>query len=350
MQYSPCRFMSQTMVSIDMAGENTFESALDAVAETVGEQTTEAFELLGNETRLAILLTLWAAQEPGRPVSDAEDVVVSFSELRERLGRPDSGQFNYHLTKLVGQFVEQSNEGYTLTPAADQILHTVFAGALTDPPSFDGEPIDAGCPQCGAPTVIDYNDGMLTQRCTSCEGIFRGPDLPPGTLQLQYRPPVGLTNRTPQEFFRKGNTRTRHQSISMAESVCPDCFGSVTASLHLCETHDDADGTVCVNCGQRWDTQWIMVCDICKFDIEIPGFAPIFTETGVRAFYYDHGRDHDALYDAGAWDMLFDPIEAVEVTAKDPVELRVTVDLEGDRLTVTLDADATVIEVLASKS
>lgn len=350
MQQSPYRFMTRTMVFGNMVGENSIEPGLDAVAETVGEQVIEAFEVLGNETRLAILLTLWEAQEPGGPTAEAEDVALSFSALRERLGRPDSGQFNYHLGKLVGPFVGQSDEGYTLTTSAERILHAIFAGALTDPSSFDGEPIDTGCYRCGAPTVIDYEDGMLLQRCTSCEGGFQGPRLPPRTLGRLYLPLAGLTNRTPQEFFRTRNTWDRHRWMSMAKGVCPDCSGSVTAALHICEAHDTADGTVCANCGQSWDPQWAFVCEVCKLDWHIPGFSPIFTATGVRAFFYEHGRDHDALYDAAAYDKLIDPIEAVDVTAEDPVELRVTVELEGDRLTVTLDADANVSGVSASKT
>jgi DNA-binding transcriptional ArsR family regulator len=47
-----------------------------------------AFSVLGDETRLRILRTL----------GDATDL-LSFSELRERLGRPDSGQFNYQAVK-----------------------------------------------------------------------------------------------------------------------------------------------------------------------------------------------------------------------------------------------------------
>lgn len=92
-----------------------------------------------------------------------------------------------------------------------------------------------------------------------------------------------------------------------------------------------------------------MVCEVCKFSWHVPGFYPIFTDTGVTAFYYEHGLDLVALHDAAAFDRLNDPLEAVTVTAEDPVELRVTVELEGDRLAVTLDADANVSKVSVSK-
>ena len=35
----------------------------------------------------------------------------TFSELREAVGMRDSGQFNYHLDKLLGTFVRVTEEG-----------------------------------------------------------------------------------------------------------------------------------------------------------------------------------------------------------------------------------------------
>jgi hypothetical protein len=56
-----------------------------------------AFRLLSDETRVGILRGLW----------EASNDAVSFSELRERVGTPDSGQFNYHLGKLREHFVSK---------------------------------------------------------------------------------------------------------------------------------------------------------------------------------------------------------------------------------------------------
>lgn len=89
---------------------DSFDSPLEAVARRVGEQTTDAFEILGNDTRLAILLALWEAKEPGPPFAEPSERAVSFSELRDRVGVKDSGQFNYNLDKLVGAFIEQAEK------------------------------------------------------------------------------------------------------------------------------------------------------------------------------------------------------------------------------------------------
>lgn len=71
---------------------------------SVGEQATEAFALLGNETRLAILGALCERIDPVE-----SDVAVRFSELCDRVVTTDSGQFTYHLERLTGQFVESTD-------------------------------------------------------------------------------------------------------------------------------------------------------------------------------------------------------------------------------------------------
>ncbi|ADJ16460.1 winged helix-turn-helix domain-containing protein [Halalkalicoccus jeotgali] len=65
----------------------------------------EAFAALADETRLGILQTLWK--------SDTQ--TMTFSELRRAVGIRDPGQFNYHLGKLVGQFVTKVDGKYRLT-------------------------------------------------------------------------------------------------------------------------------------------------------------------------------------------------------------------------------------------
>lgn len=328
-----------------MAGANSSASPLDAVTDTVGEPTIEAFETLGNETRLAILLALWDAKSPGPPVSEPSDPPIPFSELRERVGIRDSGQFNYHLDKLTGPFVESTDDGYLLTTAAEQVLSAIFAGTLSEHSSFEGEPIDSECGRCGGSVVIDYADGTLLQRCTNCTGTWREPGDPPGVLSKGYLPPVGLENRTPQEFHWQGNTWTRHRLFSMVEGACPRCSGTVTTHINICEGHDTEDVSICDQCGSEFEFQTNFVCDICKHSWWVPASMPIFTEAAVRAFYHERGLDHDALYDASETEKLRDSIEQVEVTTGEPFELVVTVEIDGDRLEVTLDDEAHVTNV-----
>lgn len=334
----------KTVVTNHMANANTSESPLESIESAVGEQTIEAFKILGNDTRLAILLALWDAQDHDPAQTKPTRATVSYSELKERIGVRDSGHFNYHLGKLTGTFVESSDEGYELKTPGEQILHAVLAGTLMDHSSFRDEPLDVACYRCGASTVVDYREGMLIERCTSCEGKWHSPDAPPGMISGGYLPPVGLENRSPQEFHRTGNTWIRYRLFSMMEGVCPDCSGTVTASINGCEDHDTADETVCVACGSLFEIQWLFVCDVCKLGWRTPGAAPIYTELGVSVFFHEHGLDPNALYDASALAILHDAVDRVAIRSEDPVEVVVTVELDGDRLDVTLDGDARVLE------
>lgn len=321
------------------------DSPLEAAAGGVGERATEAFAILSNETRLAILLALWEAQDPGPSPSEPVQPGVSFADLRDRVGIDDPNQLTYHLQKLAGPFVDQTDAGYTLTAPAEQVLHAVMAGTLTDPPSLEGEPVDSECVHCGGTIVIDYSDGVLVERCTSCEGTYQQPDQPAGMVSKGYRPPTALANRTPREFHRQGRTWTRYRMHSMIEGACPDCSGTVTTTVHVCENHDTHDGTVCDHCGALWRIRTLFVCDVCKNALQTPARAPIFTEVAVTAFFYDHGLDPDALYDAASLEVIDDAIERTDVVSEDPLEVAVTVELDGDRLTATLDDDAHVIDV-----
>lgn len=81
----------------------------------------EAFALLGNETRIAIVDALGDA-----------DGSLSFSDLRSAVGVRDSGLFNYHLSKLLGAFVERTDDGYELSEAGVHAYESILDGSFGD--------------------------------------------------------------------------------------------------------------------------------------------------------------------------------------------------------------------------
>jgi citrate synthase len=77
----------------------------------------ESLRLVTDETRRAILTTLWNADEPLR-----------FSTLRRRAGISDSGRFNYHLQKLRRRrCVRDTGNGYELTADGEQFIAAIRA-------------------------------------------------------------------------------------------------------------------------------------------------------------------------------------------------------------------------------
>jgi DNA-binding transcriptional ArsR family regulator len=80
---------------------------------------TDALAVLGDETRIAILRGLAAAEEP-----------LAFTELRRRAGVDDAGRFNYHLSELREYFVREAEGGYAFREAGSRVVATAgVAGA-----------------------------------------------------------------------------------------------------------------------------------------------------------------------------------------------------------------------------
>lgn len=325
-----------------MADANSSDSPLDALAGAADPDTLEGFKLLGNETRLAILLALWESMDPEQPRTEQ---TMQFSELRDRVGISDSGQFNYHLNELAGRFIEQSDAGYILTRPAENILRVIFAGTMSKSKSFENEPIDGRCTICGSSIVIDYDDNMLLYRCTNCEGRYDLPGDPSGALSKTYRPPAGLIDRSPEEFHRKGVVWGRNKVLTTLKGVCPTCSGSVTANVHICEQHATDGESVCEHCKSIWKIRWLHICDICKLGHWNPAHAPAFTELAVNAFYHAHGMDPDQLFKESAKDELYETIVERTVESKRPLQLRIGFEIDDDRLDVILDEDARVTSV-----
>ena len=123
----------------------------------------DAFELLAEETRADVLRAL-AAHQRDHP----RDPTLSFSDLRERAGVADSGNFNYHLGKLEGRFVRNADDdggsGYALTPRGVRLAALAVAG-FEDPSFGDAEPLGADCPACGEPLAVAYEEGMVAVAC-----------------------------------------------------------------------------------------------------------------------------------------------------------------------------------------
>lgn len=104
---------------------------------------TDALAVLGDETRIAILRALAAAEEP-----------LPFSELRRRADVTDPGRFNYHLSKLREYFVREQDGGYALREAGSRVVAATDAASGKSPSVDDGAEPEVGgdddtCPVCG---------------------------------------------------------------------------------------------------------------------------------------------------------------------------------------------------------
>jgi hypothetical protein len=325
-----------------MVDADSAESPLEAAAGAAGVHATEAFGLLGNETRLAILLALWEAYDPA-----ADDNIVSFSELFERIDYDNAGNFSYHLNQLDGQFIRKRTdpEGYELRDTGLALVKTVIAGAGVADTSLRPVEIDRPCSLCGAATAVSYEDGVLYQVCTDCEGIAADPDLPDGYLNATPFHPAGLTDRGPVELVAAAEVAAYRHMQTMVEGICSACSGPVDASLETCADHE-SDG-VCESCGRAHAFWARFQCRVCKdHHVTTPAVLSVFHPATI-AFYYDHGvaprwhaREFTGLRQVGVQEADHE----MTLVAEEPPQVEVTIELDGDELGLTFDETVAVID------
>lgn len=311
----------------------------------------EAFTVLGNETRMAILQTLLEADGP-----------LSFSDLRVGVAMSDSGQFNYHLSKLDDHFIEKTNQGYVLRQAGRRVVEAVLSGAITESPLLEPTPIDFECLLCGAPIEVSYAQERLELFCTECPGIYGGsgrvamPDAPeqaapteneraPGTFgyigKLQF-PPAGLRDRTPEELLDAASTWTHLELFSAAHDICPRCSAVVDHSVSVCDSHDASDG-LCATCQRRYAVQLTNRCRNCRFGGDGVIVTRLLGDLDLRLFVGEHGID--PLAEGIRWGWAFEE----EIISVEPFEAKFTFTIDGDAITLTVDDELTVTDVYRSR-
>lgn len=284
------------------------------------DDPTEAFEIIGDGTRIAILQAL-AERQVEAPTGPA----LSFSELRERVGAGDSGRFNYHLNRLRGRFVRKDDDGYHLTYPGEQVVATVLMGAY-DPGERRGPvPVGTDCPFCGEPMMATYEDGVVTVTCEESHGVGNG--VPPGVFDDRDLPTVAALM----------SLISQHEVELILEGTCPRCYGHAPPKIVPKEEYSSTGEapdwipshlftTTCERCGMRL--------------LHFPGGA-VLRHPAVVSLFYDHGID---VRNREIWELDFVTGDPTAVS-EDPLRLRIDVAVEDDELSLTLDETASVVEV-----
>lgn len=303
----------------------------------------EAFAVLGHEIRLSILWALFERYEPtARPdgVMHVEVEPLSYSALLDRVDVDDHGKLNYHLDKLLDRFILRTDHGYELTDAGMKLVQATIAGSIIETPTLPPDEIGIDCPLCGAPVLVDYDDGAVRARCSRCPGPKPRPEQPFGTLFRIDFPPNGLRRRTLEEVLATAHLFARHGFVTALEGTCPFCAGETRISVDACADHVPGDDGICEACGRHTLSSFVAACESCKqlYAGEV-GIA-LFYHPAVVSFYHEHGFDY--RYEPGPpWARTLQYDEAV--VSRDPLRIRVTIPAGDDELLVTVDEEATVV-------
>lgn len=325
-----------------MTDQKEAELPLEVSAGEAGPHATEAFALLGNETRLAILLALWEEYDP-----HVADNAVLFSELFDRVDYDDPGSFSYHLQQLSGQFIRKhaDGEGYELRAPGLRFIQAVIAGAGVQDATLDPTKIDQPCPFCGAPTSIQYREGLVIHLCTACDGVSSEEAIH-GFLSAVPFDPAGLTDRTADEIRAASRVAAWRQTQFMFNGLCPACSSPVHRWLDCCTDH--ASNGICDRCGTRFAVLSRFECLTCKnHNVSSPKALALF-HPSVVGFYDSHGvvtRFH--ADDVDSVRRVFALMEShdVELVAEEPPKAEVTVSHDDDSIRLTFDETASVVDV-----
>lgn len=294
----------------------------------------DAFSVLGNDIRINILQMLGEADGP-----------LTFTELRNELGIRQGGQFNYHLDKVVGYFVEKTADGYRLREPGRRVVEAVLSGAVTTDPVLEPTEIEFGCHHCGSPVEIDYSHGTMRMSCTKCAGQFDESNAPRdlhhvqrGTLANYRLPPAGVVDRTPEEVMRTAATWGHLDSNALACGVCPRCSAIVDQTVQICDEHDAGNGR-CERCHSRFAVLIESRCSNCIFEARSSAVILVLAVPEMLVFVGEHGLNMTSRGIEWGWD--FDE----EILSTDPFKARFTFTIDGDAISLTIDEYLDIVAV-----
>lgn len=301
----------------------------------------EVFSVLGNETRLAILRTLW----------EADDRALPFSELYDGVEIDDSGQFSYHLDKLVGQFVTDTDGGYRLTQAARHVNGAIASGTYTAEGTIDPIALDAPCRMCGGNQHLEYDTEIAKVECNSCTSGWEG------TVA-----PAVLAGRDREAIPAVVSDHLRTQFRRIATGFCTYCSGETVPTVGPLgelsvgadpEEDDQADAgrdgdsdqdDPAAESGRPVDHVAVeFECRRCGHRSGLSlDYALLLVEPEVELFFYEQGIP---IRDRRIWNAPeLDP-ENTELVRREPMQARVTFPVGDATLAVTVDEDLSVVDV-----
>jgi hypothetical protein len=282
----------------------------------------DVFTLLADGTRIKIIRALGDASTPGVPET------LPFAELRRQADISGSGRFNYHLGRLEGQFVEETEGGYRLSYPGIRVYQAIKAGTFTDRVRIDAFELDADCHVCGAPQEAAYHDSLFRVRCGGECGA---------TFYKYFCPPSSLADREREGVLRAANERIQREIASMSNGVCPWCCGRMDSRVL------PPDAEMPHRDNPAIEHRVLHTCDTCDGAIYTRLGGLLVTHPAVVSFFYDHGVDVTRRY---VWSLPFAAAdERTTITGTDPWRATVRVECEGDTLRVRLDEGTSVVEV-----
>jgi len=292
------------------------------------DAASEAFKLLGSETRVGVLRALFDT-DGGR----VRPTTRTFTELYEASDEATTAGFAYHLRQLVGHYLtkEERADGpdtYALTYAGLQVARGVLTGTYTE--SVDRGPVSLPdpCPFCAETALeLEVSDNLTTVACTTCER---------DVLALPF-PPGGFRSHDEKTLPGAFDTHHRHRISLMRDGNCPECAGSVAGRVELAETGDEDEEDSESENGGPPVARASLDCGTCGYSLRCPVTVAVLGHPAVVSFAHDHDTslDERPIWNVG-------PEWGERVVSTDPLAVRVTLELADELLSLFVGRDLTV--------
>lgn len=267
----------------------------------------EAFAQLGNKTRITIV----------RILGEAHGEALSFSELHERVGTRDSGQFNYHLNQLIGLFVRRTEEGrYELTYAGNRVIGSIFSGEFNQSTSETTFHLESDCAVCATPLQATYARERVTIQCSGCNEIDTRFGFPPGAME----------NCSSAELTRVFDRWLKSIFTLVYDGVCNNCSGKLKATL--------TDESEFLHPGEQVNIEYH--CERCTDESAISISSYLYLHPEVVRFYHRHDIDIRRI---DLWNTHAYIKPEVRIVSEDPWKIEATSNIDGDELTIDINQD-----------
>lgn len=236
------------------------------------EAAAEAFGVLADPTRIAILRAFAEALDRTEPDSEGPMMpTLTFSEVSDRVDVDSTSRLSYHLEKLDGTYLRQTDEGWTFTITGTTIVRFVLAGGYAGTVEFEPIDVEGRCLYCDAEAVrAVVDDHLLYRTCTECGRRMGSVDVTPAQVR----------GRDPQSLLSSAKTRMQSHFRQFRENVCTECGGAV--DLEFDDLSDD-DGHV--------ESIAIGRCRQCWRSINGPPSMWLASHPASVAFHWDRGVD-----------------------------------------------------------
>jgi len=277
----------------------------------------ETFELVSDETRVAILRTLADAFR-----EDPTDPTLDYSDLRERVGVRDKGNFNYHLDRLNDLLLD-GVDGYAVSSVGLTVVSALAAGSFDTDWTWGPTDVPGECFFCGDGLALRYEHGHLLLTCGRDDH----------TLLFPAAPSL-FDGHSDAAAVERVAFILSQQAAAVERGICPECQGDVMPSI--VPEPDPAHG------GYFFHGD----CQRCGFQHGFPAGAAALSHPDVVAALAAKGSDPRTT---PFWTFEWCHVGRDAVVSDDPLRVALEAELTAETLSITLDDEATVVSVEREK-